>query len=185
MSLSFIPRNLSKSGKARKPESSSSKAGPPQNLTGLPVSSSPLVATQASVVTQKTTKYDDTDYANLIALSLSNYALWLDSDLRQKLRVGVHETSHEDSGCKFFSVPYSALIDEAIQMYRSIICLSIPSFLIASLMICPGKNLIVQREVRFSPWSSKLYERTQVTGSMFGYFCIPIKPCRVLGSRRK
>jgi len=101
-SLSFIPRNLAKSRNVRKQQEPSDKTVILQHLTGSLASASPLVATQSPAATQhKAPKYDDIDYANLISLSLSDYALWLDSDLRQKLRAGAQPGSNEGNGCEF------------------------------------------------------------------------------------
>ncbi|KAF5363333.1 hypothetical protein D9756_000073 [Leucocoprinus leucothites] len=89
-SLSFVPRKLTKSTNAQKPRPCNTAAG-----ASAP-SASAITSTSTSAVTsigptatdEAPAKYEDLDYANLIALSLSDFNLWLNSDLRQKIGYG-------------------------------------------------------------------------------------------------
>ncbi|KAJ3562827.1 hypothetical protein NP233_g9333 [Leucocoprinus birnbaumii] len=103
-SLSFLPRKLTKGANA-------SRIRPLTTGTDRPAVSTPSLATPStSAVTlvgpvtsdDVQVKHDDQDYASLIALALSDFTLWLDAELRQRLGPG--STSGPDAG--FVSLNY-------------------------------------------------------------------------------
>lgn len=90
-SLAFIPRKLTKSAPAKdiKPISKRDE----DHSSSKPVPTLPAVPAPDDVPT----KYNDQDYANLITLSLSDYVLWIDPDLRRKFEVD----SAGDQRCEY------------------------------------------------------------------------------------
>lgn len=103
-SFPFLPRAVSKHRKDQ-------NAHPPRRVPAL---DSPAVAQDLYVTTDvngrdKTkvtvsgetggkTKYSDEDYANVICIAISDYALWLDPDLRRTVDWSVESESGQD-GC--------------------------------------------------------------------------------------
>ncbi|KAG2155147.1 uncharacterized protein EDB93DRAFT_1239404 [Suillus bovinus] len=117
MSFAFIPRNISKGGKQQgtsphvpssrslKPtpaierrDSESAYPGPPASDKGKQKASEPSTKPV----------YDDKDISILVVLAFSDYALWLDSDLRRKTEESLRNEEH-DAGF----LPLSYLIRRA------------------------------------------------------------------------
>lgn len=74
-SLAFIPRKLTKSAPAKDIEPVLKRDrdhSSPKHVPALPAVPAP---------NDVPTKYNDQDYANLMTLSLSDYALWIDPEL--------------------------------------------------------------------------------------------------------
>ncbi|KXN81845.1 hypothetical protein AN958_03614 [Leucoagaricus sp. SymC.cos] len=104
-SLSFVPRKVTKGSNAQKPKPQSVIAETSKSSVASANSSSTLVtASTPSGASEESSKYDEQDYANLIALSLSDYALWVDADIRQKLGSGVQPGFKEDA--RYVSLNY-------------------------------------------------------------------------------
>ncbi|XP_006456931.1 hypothetical protein AGABI2DRAFT_122809 [Agaricus bisporus var. bisporus H97] len=80
-SLAFIPRKLTKSAPAKDKKHTSKRDE--DHSSSKPVPTLPAVPAPDDVPN----KYNDQDYANLITLSLSDYVLWIDPDLRRKFEV--------------------------------------------------------------------------------------------------
>jgi hypothetical protein len=85
-SLAFIPRNLTTPARPKNTEPVA-RAGNRDHPSSRNVSVSPA----ASAPDDAPTKYNDQDYANLAALSLSDYALWINADLRKQLEIGAKD----------------------------------------------------------------------------------------------
>lgn len=103
-SLSFLPRKLTKGVNAQK-----SSARSTQTIqTDTPGESVSIIHSAASGVTPNDPassssgtvllEFDDQDYTNLLSLSLSDFMLWLDVELRRKL--GHDPTQGSDTSCE-------------------------------------------------------------------------------------
>ena len=94
-SLSFLPRKLTKGINAQKSSTCGAKTGKSgesaSGITLLDVTcNGPATSSNGTTLPE----YDDQDSINLLSLSLSDFALWLDVELRQKLGYG------PDTGCQ-------------------------------------------------------------------------------------
>lgn len=88
-SLSFLPRKLTKGINAQKSGACGAKTGrsgeSASGITLLDVTrGGPATSSNGTTLPE----YDDQDSINLLSLSLSDFALWLDGELRQKLGYG-------------------------------------------------------------------------------------------------
>lgn len=101
-SLSFVPRKLAKGLNATKPQTSNGTAY--RSSQALSSSMSPATPKPSDVTPDPPSKYDDEDCANLVALSLSDYALWIDADLRQNLGVGAQPDPKSSTRCEHYCV---------------------------------------------------------------------------------
>ncbi|KAF9443826.1 hypothetical protein P691DRAFT_737329 [Macrolepiota fuliginosa MF-IS2] len=106
-SLSFVPRKLAKNSNA-KPQTSTPKATSYQP-PGSPATT-PAIHKPPTAIHDLPSKYDDKDCANLVALSLSDYALWIDADLRQKLGPSAALNSAGDANY----IPFAYLLDRSL-----------------------------------------------------------------------
>lgn len=91
MSFAFVPRTISK---VKKPTHSSSNVtnsthnehkSAVSNITSNKVSKGKEKADSSPETRRGITKYSEEDYANLLNLALSDYAMWLDPDLRRNV----------------------------------------------------------------------------------------------------
>jgi len=94
-SLSFLPRKLTKGINAQKSSTCGAKTGKSgesaSGITLLDVTrNGPATSSNGTTLPE----YDDQDSINLLSLSLSDFALWLDVELRQQLGYG------PDAGCQ-------------------------------------------------------------------------------------
>jgi hypothetical protein len=105
-SFAFIPRNISKGGKqqgtsARVPSSHKSASTPAIERES--VQPGPSVSDKGKrKVFEQSAKpvYSEKDISILLVLAFSDYALWLDSDLRRKIEESLQNEEH-DAGCMF------------------------------------------------------------------------------------
>jgi hypothetical protein len=105
-SFAFIPRNISKGGKqqgtsARVPSSHKSASTPAIERES--VYPGPSVSDKGKrKVSEPSAKpvYSEKDISILLVLAFSDYALWLDSDLRRKIEESLQGEEH-DAGCMF------------------------------------------------------------------------------------
>ena len=94
-SLSFLPRKLTKGINAQKSSTCGAKTGKSgesaSGITLLDVTcNGPATSSNGTTLPE----CDDQDSINLLSLSLSDFALWLDVELRQQLGYG------PDTGCQ-------------------------------------------------------------------------------------
>jgi len=135
--LTFIPRKLTQPKPSLRPAIVSKNA----EATFLPTAACPILTAKEKgkdraldgdehgqhlgrAKTKQTTKFTNEDYASLVCLALSDYALWSDADLRRRIDQGQLQTValdegsgegtgntvaiNQDAGCTFF-IPISLL----------------------------------------------------------------------------
>lgn len=118
MSFAFVPRKFAKAQKPIPQDVGSSNITPVPSTSHIPLTHSHNTAnskgkgtledtdvSQQKGFVQGKSRYTDADYANLICLALSDYALWSDSTLRRKIDFSGAESDEsngesKEPGCK-------------------------------------------------------------------------------------